>query len=404
MKNNMFFVLATILVLGCQQNKTKFNDSKEVSDSTLKTYFESTSIPSAVMGTIDADGNIKWHNFGPSIWEDSTTVVSGNNIFRLFSMTKAITSVAALQLVEKGLIGLDDPLNELMPEMVKIPILTDDGDLIESNQIITLRQLLNNTSGFGQIFFSSKLYNFKPENWEYKDHPRLFEPGTAYAYGTGLDWAGKVIEKLSGQDLETYFRENITGPLKMNDTWFNVPKDLSEKIVTFGRRDSLGIISSWIRIPEKPVTDYKGASGLFGSPRDYLKFLHCMMNYGKYEGGQLLKTEMAELMFKDSVPKEIKIPAVEQFDNGGIIGYTGGQFDQMNNDRWGFGWYIERDENSNRPVNSVYWGGVNTYYTLDPQNKIAIVYFSNYFPANDKESFDFYKLYEKEVFKEIKNK
>ena len=394
----MFFILGTLLVLGCQQDKTKS------SDSTLKTYFESSSIPTAVMGSIDADGKTTWHHFGHSVWEDSTTVVSENNIFRLFSMTKAITSVAALQLVEKGLIGLDDPLNELMPEMVKIPILTDDGNLIESNQIITLRQLLNNTSGFGQTLFSSRLYNFKLENWEYKDHPRLFEPGTAYAYGTGLDWAGKVIEKLSGQDLETYFRENITGPLKMNDTWFNVPKDLSEKIVTFGRRDSLGIINSWLRIPEKPVTDYKGASGLFGSPRDYLKFLHCMMNYGKYEGGQLLKTETAELMFKDSVPTEIKMPTVEQFDNGGIIGYTGGQFDQMNNDRWGFGWYIERDENSNRPVNSVYWGGVNTYYTLDPQNKIAIVYFSNYFPANDKESYDFYKLYEKEVFKEIMNK
>ena len=76
----------------------------------------------------------------------------------------------------------------------------------------------------------------------------------------------------------------------------------------------------------------------------------------------------------------------------------------MKNDRWGFGWYIESDENSNRPVNSVYWGGVNTYYTLDPQNKIAIVYFSNYFPANDKESYDFYKLYEKEVYTNFMNK
>ncbi|MFD2518055.1 serine hydrolase domain-containing protein [Salinimicrobium flavum] len=398
MKKTIFFVLAAILVLGCQQNKTKLSDSKTVSDSTLKTYFESSSIPAAVMGTIDADGNMTWYHFGPSIWEDSTTVISENNIFRLFSMTKAITSVAALQLVEKGLIGLDDPLNELMPEMVSIPILTKEGDLIKSDQIITLRHLLNNTSGFGNVYFSSRLYNFNPENWDYKDKPRLFEPGTAYAYGTGLDWAGKVIEKLSGQDLETYFRENITGPLKMNDTWFNVPADLSQKIVTFGRRDSLGIINALAHIPEKPDTDYKGAMGLYGSPGDYLKFLNCMLNFGKYEGGQLLKTETAELMFEDSLPKEIKIPAVEQFDNGGIIGFSGEQIDQMKNDRWGYGWYIESDENSDRPVNSVYWGGVNTYYTLDPQNKIALVFFANYFPANDKESYDFYKLYEKEVY------
>lgn len=399
MKNIIFFILGTLLVLGCQQDRTKS------SNSTLKTYFESSSIPAAVMGSIDADGKTTWHHFGHSVWEDSTTVVSENNIFRFFSMTKAITSVAALQLVEKGLIKLDDPLNELMPEMVSIPILNDKGDLIESNQIITLRQLLNNTSGFGQIFFSSKLYNFESKDWDYQDKPRLFRPGTAYAYGTGLDWAGKVISKLSGQDLETYFRENITGPLKMNNTWFNVPKNLSQKIVTLGGRDSLGIINAWIRIPQKSETAFKGASGLLGSPSDYLKFLNCMLNYGKYEGGQLLKTETVQLMFKDNLPKEIRVPEIEQFDNGGIIGYTGEQFEQMKNDRWGFGWYIESDENSIRPVNSVYWGGAaNSYFTLDPQNKIALVYFSNYFPANDKESYDFYKLYEKEVFTEILNK
>ena len=177
-------------------------------------------------------------------------------------MTKAITSVAALQLVEKGLIGLDDPLNELMPEMVSIPILGEDGKLFNSAQAISLRQLLTNTSGFGLSLFSSRLYNFKPESWTYEDQPRLFQPGTSFAYGTGLDWVGKVVEKLSGQDLETYFRENITGPLQMNETWFNVPEELSEKIVTFGGRDSSGIINAWIRIPEEPVTTYEGADGL----------------------------------------------------------------------------------------------------------------------------------------------
>src|SRR5680860_1125328 len=100
MKNIIFFVLATLLVIGCQQNKTKS------SDSALKTYFESSSIPAAIMGTIDADGKTTWHHFGPSIWEDSTTVVSENNIFRIYSMTKAITSVAALQL---SLIHISEP-------------------------------------------------------------------------------------------------------------------------------------------------------------------------------------------------------------------------------------------------------------------------------------------------------
>lgn len=399
MKNLILFSSIILLIFGCQQNQTKS------SDSTLKTYFESSSIPSAIMGSIDADGKTTWHRFGPSIWEDSTTVVTEDNIFRIYSMTKAITSVAALQLVEKGLIGLDDPLNELMPEMVSIPILGEDGNLIHSDEIITLRQLLTHTSGFSEKYFSSKLYNFKPESWLYEDKPRLFQPGTSFAYGTGLRWAGRVIEKLSGQDLETYFRKNITSPLKMDETWFNVPEVLSEQIVTFGGRDSLGNINVWGRIPQKPQTTYPGDMGLFGSPNDYLNFLNCMLNYGKYDGGQLLKKETVLIMLKDNLPIGIKIPKIEEFDNGGIIGYTGGQLEGLINDRWGLAWAIERDKDEIRPINSAYWAGAaNSYFTLDTENKIAVVYFSNYFPFNDKEAYDFYKLYENEVYKNMNRK
>lgn len=399
MKNLILFSSIILLIFGCQQNQTKS------SDSTLKTYFESSSIPSAIMGSIDADGKTTWHRFGPSIWEDSTTVVKEGNIFRIYSMTKAITSVAALQLVEKGLIGLDDPLNELMPEMIAIPILGEDGNLIHSDEIITLRQLLTHTSGFSEKYFSSKLYNFKPESWLYEDKPRLFQPGTSFAYGTGVRWAGRVIEKLSGQDLETYFRKNITGPLKMDETWFNVPEVLSEQIVTFGGRDSLGNINAWGRIPQKPQTTYPGDMGLFGSPNDYLNFLNCMLNYGKYDGGQLLKKETVLIMLKDNLPIGIKIPKIEEFDNGGIIGYTGGQLEGLINDRWGLAWAIERDKDEIRPINSAYWAGAaNSYFTLDTENKIAIVYFSNYFPFNDKEAYDFYKLYENEVYKNMNRK
>lgn len=399
MKNLILFSSIILLIFGCQQNQTKS------SDSTLKTYFESSSIPSAIMGSIDADGKTTWHRFGPSIWEDSTTVVTEDNIFRIYSMTKAITSVAALQFVEKGLIGLDDPLNELMPEMIAIPILGEDGNLIHSDEIITLRQLLTHTSGFSEKYFSSKLYNFKPESWLYEDKPRLFQPGTSFAYGSGVRWAGRVIEKLSGQDLETYFRKNITGPLKMDETWFNVPEVLSEQIVTFGGRDSLGNINAWGRIPQKPQTTYPGDMGLFGSPNDYLNFLNCMLNYGKYDGGQLLKKETVLLMLKDNLPIGIKIPKIEEFDNGGIIGYTGGQLEGLINDRWGLAWAIERDKDEIRPINSAYWAGAaNSYFTLDTENKIAVVYFSNYFPFNDKEAYDFYKLYENEVYKNMNRK
>jgi methyl acetate hydrolase len=369
---------------------------------TLENYYNSSSVPAAIMGTIHADGNPIWHAFGPSVWND-TIEVNEHHIFRLYSMTKPITTMAALQLVEKGLIGLDDPLNDLMPEMVIIPIMDKQGNLTECAEIVTLRQLLTHTSGFGQLFFNSDLFNFNPSNWNFDDKPRLFQPGKSFAYGTGLDWVGKTIEKISGQNLEMYLRDNITGPLKMNNTWFNVPENLAENIVSYGYRNSSGGFDESTRIPEKKETSYSGANGLFGSASDYLEFLRCILNYCKYDGGQILMRETVELCLKDQLPDEISIGQIEQFDTGGIMGYSGGQFEGFTGDRWGFGWAIESHKNEPRPVNSVFWaGGANTYFTLDIESKTALVYFSNYFPFNDKEAYDFYKLFEKKVFSEIK--
>lgn len=395
MKNYFLFSVIVLLTFGCQKNQTKS------SDSILKEYFDSGSIPSAIMGSIDDEGHASWHAFGPSIWAGKDTVTA-DHIFRIFSMTKAIASVAALQLVEQGLLSMDDPLNELMPEMTSIPVLNENGDLKNSEEVITLRHLLTHTSGFGYDFISARLRNFKPESWEYKDKPRLFEPGESWHYGTSTDWVGKIIEKVSGQDLETYLRENITGPLNMNSTWFNVPDNLTERIVSWGARDSTNNIVELERIPKNPVSEYSAGGGLFGSPRDYLKFLKCMLNYGKYEGGQLLKKETVELMLKDHLPEEVRLNYGE-FDNN-VIAFTGEFTDES--DRWGLAWAIEANENELiRPINTVYWAGAaNSYFSLDVENQIAIVYFTQFLPFNDKESFDFYKLFEKRVYADIKNK
>ncbi|MEN8193567.1 MAG: serine hydrolase domain-containing protein [Bacteroidota bacterium] len=380
MKNLILFSVITFLVFGCLHSQTKSIDS------TLKEYYDSSSIPSAIMGSIDADGNKTWHAFGPSVWNGKDTV-NADNIFRIASMTKPIASVAALQLVERGLIGLDDPLNELMPEMVSIPILDEEGNLVQSDQAITLRQLLTHTSGFSYVWKSEKLKNFKKtDNWEYIDNPRIFEPGTDFRYGPSLDWAGRVVEKISGQDLETYIRENITGPLNMNSTWFNVPKDLEKNIVSWGRKDSTGAFNERPRIPE-PVKSYSAGGGLLSSLNDYLKFLYCILNYGVYEGGRILKQETVEMMLTDNLPKDVDLT------NGFI-----------ESDGFGLGWAIRAYENKFfLPVGSVYWtGGFNTYFALDANKKIAYVYFSNYTPHLEKDTFGFNKLFGKGVFDKIK--
>jgi len=395
MKKLLLSIIIILTLVGCKTEKKEIEKEKEPSQ--LNAYFQNTTLPAAIMGNITRGGKMEWRAFGPSVW-NGTDTISENNIFRIFSMTKAIASVAALQLVEQGLLGLDDPLNELMPEMTSIPILTENGDLYNSEVSITLRHLLTHTSGFGYDFTSARLADFKPESWDYEDKPRLFEPGARWHYGTSTDWVGKIIEKISGQDLETYLRQHITGPLKMDNTWFNVPDNLTSKIVSWGTRDSTGFKEN-PRIPQQPVTSYSAGGGLFSSPSDYLTFLECLLNNGKFDNGQILKPESVEMMFKNQLPSNMSID--HNLPVGGLPA-TVGQFPDES-DTFGLAWAIENSADEMVRANgSAYWAGIaNSYYTIDKKNGIAIVYFTQFLPFNDKESYDFYRLFEKEVYSKI---
>ena len=192
------------------------------------------------MGKVDKNGKMQFFSNGPSRWDRNDTI-NEKNIFRIASMTKALGSVAALQLVERGKITLDEPLDKHLPEMSSIKILNKDNQIVEPVNSITLRNLLTHTAGFGYWFTSPQLSNWsnlKNEiDWNEKYQPRLFESGTSYMYGTNIDWVGRLVEKISGMNLEDYFRDYITGPLEMNSTWFNVPDDLEKLVVSFSGRD-----------------------------------------------------------------------------------------------------------------------------------------------------------------------
>ena len=391
MKKALFFLL--LLLVSCSR------DTHQVTDDKLRAYFEKSTIPAAIMGSTDDKGNTVYFAYGPAIWGQGGTV-SPDNIFRIYSMTKAIASVAAMQLVEQGRIKLDEPLNTLMPEMGSIPILDDQGNLSSSDEPITLRQLLTHTSGFSYSFISPLLGKFKPEQWKYDDMPRTFRPGTSWDYGTSTDWVGKVIEKISGKTLETYLREHVTGPLKMNSTWFNVPTELSDRIVSWGNRDSTRRIVEFPRLPKEPATKFSAGGGLFSSPSDYMIFLQCLLNYGELNGVRILKKETVELMLTDQLPATVHLNAGD-WGSGPNLGDFGDP-----NDRWGLAWAIEANPDEKvRPLGAVYWAGAaNSYYTLDVKNKIAVVYFTQFFPFMDKESFDFYRLFENQVYPKVKVK
>ena len=194
----------------------------------------STDIPAVVMGKISKSGDMSFYSNGPSRW-DRDGDITPQNIFNIASMTKALTSVAVLQLVEQGQVALDESLDQHLPEMSKRLILNQDNQIIEPQNSITLRHLLTHTAGFGYWFTSPQLGRWdqlKTEiNWMENYQPRLFESGSSFLYGTNIDWVGRLVEKISGIDLEQYFRQRISGPLGMDSTWYNVPDELEHLVV-----------------------------------------------------------------------------------------------------------------------------------------------------------------------------
>jgi len=388
-------LLLILSIVSCQNNFEK----------DVLNRVKSTEIPAVVMGKINKDGSMDFFSNGPSRWDRNDTI-NEKNIFSIASMTKALGSVAALQLVEQGKITLDEPLDEYLPNMSSIKILTQDNQIIEPINSITLRHLLTHTAGFGYWFTSKQLSdwgNLKKEiGWTENYEPRLFESGTSYMYGTNIDWVGRLVEKISGMNLEDYLRKYVTGPLEMNSTWFNVPENLEDLIVTSSYRDkNTGKLIKNKYQKRNKRTSFNAGGGILSSPEDYGKFLVCMLNKGKYNGVRILKEETFELMnspqldeFK-TTHRHVPVSNVDTKARGDKDNF----FDS--HDNWTLAWAYEENSIS-RPYGTAYWAGFfNTYFTIDFKNDFALVYMTQILPFNDIESYNLFTSFERLVYKNL---
>ena len=388
----IILLIIGVTIISCAQDKA-------IDINSLNKKYD---IPSAVMGKINKDGTTEFYSFGPSRWDRNDTINEGN-IYRIASMTKSIAVVAALQLVEQNKISLDEPLDDILPEMSSIKILDSDNQIITPTKSITLRHLLTHTAGFGYWFTSNRLKNWqnikKEIDWDSEYQPRLFESGSSFMYGTNIDWVGRLIEKVSGKSLENYLRENVTGPLGMDSTWFNVPENLHHLIVGSLNRDrnTNQLIKKEFKTPNK-VEKFNAGGGLFSSAEDYGKFLLCMLNKGKYQNGQLIKEETFDLMntpqlsdFKQ-IWRNVDTPDMDLNPRGDKDSFMDSY------DNWTLAWGY--DENSEvRPEGTAYWAGYrNTYFTIDFKNEFALVYMSQLLPFNDYNSYNLFTSFEEEIY------
>ena len=393
-----FIGLSLFLLNSCNENKLISFPSEDRVNQLMNEAMQDSDLPAVVAIAINKDGEKVVYKYGKAIWTEDSDVTS-DNIFRIASMTKLITSIAALQLVEKGMLGLDDDLSTLIPEMTGIPILSN-GELIEPKNKITLRHLLTHTSGFGYSGVTVTDEDFNNENWDYEDAPRHFESGTNFLYGTSTDWVGKLVERISDMNLEEYFSENITKPLGMSRTFFNVPDSLNSLIVSRGNRGDDGeqnLTELPNRTPTTKVSTFSGGGGLFSTSSDYTKLLLCLLNEGEFAEGRILMKETDAEMTRNQIGEIALNPEGKFFSPGTCCNFNG-LMDE--NSKWGLAFMIDNNtKDYGRQAGTVVWGGYwNTYFYIDFKSGIAASIYTQHIPFNHFETTSLFEKFSEIVY------
>jgi CubicO group peptidase (beta-lactamase class C family) len=337
-----------------------------------------------------------------------------DTIFRLASMTKAVTSTAAMQLVEQGRLQLDQPIGNVLPELAAPQVLEGFDDsgaprLRPAKRPITLRHLLTHTAGFGYETWDVDLIRYVKVSGTPSSStgklaslrlPLVFDPGDRWEYGINLDWAGRAVEAVSGQPLEVYFREHIFTPLGMADTDYVITSAQQSRLVSVHQRkpdDSLEPVAA----PDPPWREFwSGGGGLYSTGRDYLVFLQMLLNQGRFNGAQLLRPETVALMGRNQIGDI----------DAGILKTA---MPQRSNDvdffpgipcKWGLGYMINTEPGPNgRSAGSLTWAGIfNTYYWLDPQKHVAGVILTQILPFADHKAVKLYGEFENGVYDALK--
>jgi methyl acetate hydrolase len=332
--------------------------------------------------------------------------MTADAIFRIASMTKAVTSVAAMQLYEQGRFTLDDPAEKYLPELTNLMVFesfdnaSGEYKVRPATKKVTIRHLLTHTSGLGYGFTSPIVRDFKPRDGEkYEAGPLLFEPGTQWIYGTSVDWVGRLVEKLSGKNREEYFRERIFIPLRMSDTFYNVPETKQARLVTVHRRQdgrADAPLTEQPNQPQRPATTFNGGGGLKSTASDYIRFERMILNGGTLEGARIVSPSTVALMTKNQIG-EVGVRAVKTAQPDLSMDFT---FIDDGKDKWGLGFLLTTSHVAGkRSAGSLSWGGINnTYFWIDPTRGIAGVVMMQFLPFADTQALGIYDIFERGVY------
>jgi len=384
--------------------------NKAVLDDLLAHGVATGAVPGVVAATVDRSG-MTWigssgeRSIGTGV--DMTTDTVGG----IFSMTKAITGAAAMQLVEQGRVDLDAPAGNYCPELAEPAMVLDgfdgDGEPITRPAVgdVTLRNLLTHTSGYVYDIWNAGMGRWHeatatPTVMSLElaglKTPLAFDPGTQWEYGIGIDWAGILIERVTGSTLGEYMAEHLFGPLGMTETAFAHTNSMLERASAMHARlpdDSL--VAMDLPAPEAPEFEM-GGGGLHSTMSDYAKFMGMILNDGELSGNRVLAPETVAQMVSNQIGdlrvKEL-VSCSPPFSNDAEM------FPDVAKS-WGLTFQInEGAASTGCPAGTLSWAGLaNSYFWIDRTNGIAGCYLSQVLPFADQGSIDLFYNFQRAVY------
>jgi CubicO group peptidase (beta-lactamase class C family) len=331
--------------------------------------------------------------------------MSTATVFRIASMTKPVTSVAVMMLVDQGKLRLDDAASQYVPAFKGREVIArfDEKDVAfttrPARRDVTIRDLLTNTSGLAYPFTSRTVLAIQGKTRQDPvDMPLLFDPGSRWHYSPSTAVLGQIVEKLSGQSIEEFYQSKIFGPLEMIDTSYRLPPDKAARLVTVHQREARGLVET--PNPAQYGASVRGDGGLLSTASDYAAFVQMLLNEGSRGQARLLRPESVRLMASNQIGSVVveTMAAVTPMMSAAFPFGAG-------EDKFGFGFQITMADGAKtreRGAGSYTWAGIyNTHFWIDPKNGVGAIYLTQVLPFYNGTSMDVMKRFEKLIYQHL---
>jgi methyl acetate hydrolase len=384
---------------------TEFSQVDEV----LGSAIDRGDVPGVVAMAGTRDGIVYQGAFGRRALSNEAAM-STDTVFWIASMTKAITSIAAMQLVEQGKLALDHQIGDVLPEL-SAPQVFEGFDpsggprLRPAKRSITLRHLLTHTAGLVYEIWNAEMGRYMETKAipgiiscqnAALSLPLVFDPGEKWDYGINIDWVGKAVERVSGQLLGDYFAEHLFGPIGMKDTAFKLTQERRARLASMHARGPDGTLASIeFEVPQEPEFQM-GGGGLYGTASDYLAFERVFLNEGRADGRSVLKPETVRLIAANAIGDlnvRLLKTAIPNLSNDA-------EFFPGMVKKWGLGFMVSTEPvPDGRSAGSLAWAGLgNTYFWIDLDRGVAGVILMQLLPFADPKALALLEQFEKAVY------